>query len=53
MADGVKDVDEWIETLRECKQLTEPQLNSLIEKVAFDLPLPLQTHVLTVDLWLA
>jgi hypothetical protein len=31
----LKDLDQWIEQLNECKQLTENQVKSLCEKVSF------------------
>lgn len=30
---GMKDLDQWIEQLNECKQLTENQVKSLCDKV--------------------
>ena len=30
---GAKDLDQWIEQLNECKQLTENQVKTLCEKV--------------------
>lgn len=30
-----KELDQWIEQLNECKQLSEPQVKSLCEKVSY------------------
>lgn len=32
-----KELDQWIEQLNECKQLTENQVKTLCDKVRFDL----------------
>ena len=35
----VKELDQWIEQLNECKQLAENQVKTLCEKVSVDLSL--------------
>lgn len=39
---GMKDLDQWIEQLNECKQLTENQVKSLCDKVNFFMENPIE-----------
>lgn len=45
----LKDLDQWIEQLNECKQLTEAQVKTLCDKVTKRPPSPfLPKHIIAI-----